>query len=94
MDGKLSFEIVDEEWAASLQQGLEDYMMMLHEALIMDDAERYDDPEEQEFDPLLETESGIVFCGCNVCEYREILAYTTPRIIDGYLTRRVNLVKE
>ena len=97
MTEKTTFQILDEQWASDLQQGLEDYMNILYEAVYdMDEGESYEDDERDEpaFDPLVETESGIVFCGCNVCQYRETLAYVTPRIIEGYLERKVNIVKE
>lgn len=77
---KDSFAINDTEWAENLQKGLEEYMFSLYENL--------DNGEEED----IETESFIAFCGCGTCEVREILAYVTPRIIRGYLERRVDLV--
>lgn len=93
--GTPDFEIVDEEWASNLQQGLEDYMFTLYDAVHNYDDEV--DPGSQqgsaEYDAADNTESGIPFCGCNVCEGREILAYVTPRIIEGYLERKVNIFR-
>lgn len=94
MSESLTFEILDHEWAEDLQRGLEEYMFTLYEAVYFDQDAGDHGPENEEYDPLIETESGIAFCGCNTCETREMLAYATPRIIDGYLTRKVNLIKE
>lgn len=76
----MKFEIADPEWAANLQTDLEQYMMGLYDSI---DAE----PHSPEADP--QTESGIAFCGCNVCEGREILSFLSPRIISGYLDKRI-----
>ena len=76
----MKFEIADPEWAANLQTDLEQYMMGLYDSI---DAE----PDTPEADPF--TESGIPFCGCNVCEGREILSFLTPRIIKGYKENKV-----
>jgi hypothetical protein len=81
----MKFEIADPEWAANLQTDLEQYMMGLYDSI---DAE----PDTPEADPF--TESGIPFCGCNVCEGREILSFLTPRIIKGYKENKVLLVEE
>lgn len=83
MEVKDSFRIVDEDWASDLQNGLEAYMYSLYEAV-------YDVPCGDE-DAADDTESGIPFCGCNVCESREILSYVTPRLIRGYLEGKVEL---
>ena len=82
-----TFEILDEEWATALQNGLEEYMGRLYDAVMMES-----EATELDEDAADNTESGISFCGCNVCEGREILAYVTPRIIKGYLERKVNIV--
>jgi hypothetical protein len=76
----MKFEIADPEWAANLQTDLEEYMMGLYDSV---DA----DPDSPEADP--HTESGIPFCGCNVCEGREILSFLSPRIIKGYLDKKI-----
>jgi len=81
----MKFEILDPGWAANLQTDLEQYMMGLYDSI---DAE----PDTPEADPF--TESGIPFCGCNVCEGREILSFLTPRIIKGYKENKVLLVEE
>jgi hypothetical protein len=40
-----------------------------------------------EADPF--TESGLPFCACNDCESREILSYIAPRVIKGYLDKKI-----
>ena len=79
----MKFQIADPEWAANLQTDLEQYMMGLYDSV---DAE----PDSPEADP--HTESGIPFCGCNVCEGREILSFLSPRIIKGYLENKILMV--
>ena len=78
----MKFEIRDPEWAQELQNNLEEYMMGLYDSI---DAKE-GTPEAEKAN---ETESGIPFCGCNVCEGREILSFTAPRIIRGYLDKKV-----
>jgi hypothetical protein len=76
------FEILDGDWAEELQKGFESYMQDVYESIDV----------EQEEDSDFETESGLPFCACNVCEVREILFYITPRVIQGYLDKKVNLL--
>ena len=42
---------------------------------------------------VLDTESGEPFCGCEICEVRETLAYLVPRVVglyrDGFLREAV-----
>lgn len=76
----MKFEIRDPEWAQELQNGLEEYMGTLYESV---DAEEGT----PEADPF--TESGLPFCACNVCESREILSYVAPRVIKGYLDKKI-----
>lgn len=82
-----AFSIIDEEWAHNMQVGLEEYMMALYDSA---ESLEGDDPEWEDF----ETESGISFCGCNVCEYREILSYIAPRVIRAYLEKKIILTEE
>jgi hypothetical protein len=76
----MKFEIRDPEWAQDLQNGLEEYMGKLYDSV---DAEEGT----PEADPF--TESGLPFCACNVCESREILSYIAPRVIKGYLDKKI-----
>lgn len=78
----MKFEIRDPQWATDLQNGLEEYMSELYESV---DAEEGT----PEYEKGQETESGIPFCACNVCEGREILSFVAPRIIKGYLDGKV-----
>jgi hypothetical protein len=89
-----TFEILDEEWASDLQNSLDQYMNELRDAVYSDGGYTLDEDGYMEFDHDLNTESGIAYCGCNVCETREMLAFATPRIIEGYLAGKVNLIKE
>jgi hypothetical protein len=82
MTNPMKFEIRDPEWAVALQEGLEKYMSGLYESV---DAEEGT----PEYEKGIETESGIPFCACNVCEGREILSFIAPRIIHGYLENKI-----
>lgn len=82
---QIGFAIRDEQWASNLQQGLESYMETLYESV----EASMDDPE---FDAV--TESGEAFCGCNVCEGREILSFVVPRTIEGYLNGSVTFYRD
>lgn len=83
MDKAMKFEIQDGEWAKELQQGLEEYMDSLYESV---DAEEGT----PEYEKGVNTESGIPFCACNVCEGREILSFVAPRVIRGYLDGKIS----
>lgn len=81
------FEIRDAEWAQELQHGLNEYMASLYDAIDAEDEDAF------EYDNAADnTESGISFCGCYVCEGREILSYVTPRIIQGFLDKKVDII--
>jgi hypothetical protein len=68
----MRYEITDELWAKNMEQGVMQYTDALYNAV-------YDD-EDQSPDTL----SGILFCGCDTCFWREALTYLVPVIIDGY----------
>lgn len=78
----LNFEINDQAWAENLQASVAEYMDTLIFGI---DAEDDEEPE---------TETGIPFCGCDVCYWREVLAYVTPRIMDGQENGHITLVKD
>lgn len=82
MEKPMKFEIRDPEWAEKLQRNLEEYMGELYDSV--DAAEGTPEAEKAN-----ETESGIPFCGCNVCEGREILSFIAPRVIRGYLDKKI-----
>jgi hypothetical protein len=86
MTKPMKFEIRDPQWAKETQEGLEEYMTNLYKA---SEAEKGS----AEAEKAKETESGIPFCACNVCEGREILAYIAPRVVRGYLDRKVGFVE-
>jgi hypothetical protein len=75
----MEFEHLDEKWAESLQQDLEQYMAELSAYL-------YDEDEVPED---FETLSGQPYCGCSTCEIREILALVVPRSIQGLIEGKV-----
>ena len=76
----MKFEILDEKWASEVQAGLSDYIDNLIYGV---------DDEEP-----LDTESGHLFCGCDVCYWREVLTYTTSRILEGQRQGRIALVDD
>jgi hypothetical protein len=77
----MAFDYVDEEWAHELEVSLEEYMEQLS-ALLYDEDEVAKD---------FETVSGEGYCGCSICEIREILSFVIPRAIQGYLDGKVVL---
>jgi hypothetical protein len=78
----MKFEIRDGEWATALQNGLEEYMSSLYDSVDAEDGT-------PEYEKGVDTESGIPFCACNVCEGREILSFIAPRVIKGYLDGKI-----
>ena len=79
----MSFTITDIAWAEDLQRDLEEYMGQCYNSV--------DEDEEFSGDAGFETESGWPFCGCNTCEYREILSFLVPRIITAQAEGKVEL---
>jgi len=73
-----SFQVKDPDWALDLQRGLDSYMQALYDGI--DFAE-----------DLIETVTGEPFCGCNDCEYREMLAHVVPRIVAGLVERALTV---
>jgi hypothetical protein len=86
MTKPMKFEIRDALWAQEIQNGLDQYMMGLYESV---DAEE-GTPEAEKAN---ETESGLPFCACGTCETREILSFVAPRIIKGYLDKKIGFVE-
>jgi len=82
----MKFEIRDPQWAISLQNDLGTYMESLYKAA---EAEK-GTPEAEKAN---ETESGVPFCACEACEGREILAFIAPRVVKGYLDKKVGFVE-
>lgn len=77
----------DREWASELQIDLQEYMMRLYESV---DAEEGT----PEYEWGLETASGQPFCGCDVCQGREILSFLSGKIIEGYKAKKIELYNE
>ena len=72
------FEIKDEAWASEFQAGLSNYIDSLLYSI---------DDEDTEIDP----ESGEAFCGCDVCYWREVLFYATPRLLQASKEGKISL---
>ena len=72
------FFINDEKWAEELQRDVENYMDELQCSIDEDES-------------LVETESGAPFCGCNVCYWREILFYLSPRLLKAAAEGKIEL---
>ena len=82
MGSKLStISKLNNEWSTNLQAELDEYMGRL--------ISWYIDNEEEGEEP--ETISGQPFCGCDTCYWREYLAFTAPKIIEGYLAKKIEL---
>ena len=78
-----NFTVNDQDWAQTLEKGVEDYTDMLMDAL-------YEGTE----DEISETISGELFCGCSQCFWRETLFYLVPRLLEGYEEGKVELLEE
>lgn len=78
-------EIKDTDWASQVQQDLTQYINELTESI---------DTEYENDDDIPETITGAPYCGCETCHYREILAFTIPKIIQGYKEGKVDLTVE
>ena len=79
----MSFTITDINWATKLQFELEEYMGQCYDSVDAD--------EEFAGDAGFETESGYPFCGCNTCEYRELLSFLVPRVLAAQAEGKVEL---
>lgn len=76
--------VLDREWASELQIDLQEYLMRLYESVDAEEGTR-------EYEWGLETASGQPFCGCDVCQGREILSFLSGEIIRGYESGKVEL---
>lgn len=72
-----NFQINDQEWASQLQRDLDEYMMLLADSV--------------DEDSDVETVTGQPYCGCSDCFWREILAYATPRLLQGHVDKKIEL---
>jgi hypothetical protein len=78
-----NFTVNDQDWAHTLEKGVEDYTDMLMDAV-------YEGTE----DEITETISGEPFCGCAQCFWRETLFYLVPRLLEGYEEGKVELLEK
>lgn len=69
---------VDEALAVELERAVEDLQYLLS-------AHLHDEEEAEGWDPP----SGYPFCGCTVCEAREILTVVLPMIAEGHEAGRI-----
>lgn len=69
----MDFRINDESWASDLQRGVQQYTDALYESVYEDEDDGISS----------NTLSGIAFCGCDDCFWREALTYLVPRILEG-----------
>lgn len=79
--------VLNREWASELQIDLQEYLMRLYESVDAEEGTR-------EYEWGLETASGQPFCGCDVCQGREILSFLSGEIIKGYENGKVELYSE
>lgn len=63
----------DEKPMREVEAGLEEYMDKLYTYLA------------DGFEGDQDTESSDLFCGCDTCHNREVMAYLMPRFLDLYL---------
>lgn len=73
----MSFILNDEKWAEELQANVEEYLMLLQDSI--------DEDED------METLSGQPYCGCNVCYFREMLFFVSPKIMRGQNEKKIEL---
>jgi len=78
-----NFIVNDQDWAHTLEKGVEDYTDMLMDAIY-----------EGTDDEVSETLSGELFCGCSQCFWRETFFYLVPRLLEGYEEGKVELLEE
>ena len=76
-----NFIINDKDWAEELQQGVDEYIDKLQSWYV------YGEEEGEEPEPI----SGQPYCGCEVCYWREVLAFVAPRIMNGQNDKKIEL---
>lgn len=77
----MTFNHLNTEWAKKLEIDLEEYMGKLFTYMY----------EEEEIPEDFKTLSGEPYCACSTCDIREILFFTIPRAIQGYLDGKVSI---
>ena len=73
----MSFILNDEKWAEELQANVKEYLMLLQDSI--------DEDED------IQTISGQPYCGCNVCYFREMLFFVSPKIMRGQNEKKIEL---
>jgi len=76
-----SFQINDHEWAETVQKELNEYIDILQSWFVYG--------EEEGEEP--ETISGFLYCGCETCYWREVLAFVSPRIMNAQNSKQIEL---
>lgn len=76
-----SYQIHDEDWVRKLQDDFAEYMELCWQ----------DATKELEDGVEFTTISGQPFCGCEVCETRETLAFFIPRILTASQEGKITL---
>lgn len=79
---KKEFVVNDQKWAEELEQGVEAYTDKLFEDMWTNDEEE-----------TSETLSGLPFCGCSQCFWREALFFIVPKLLKGYEEGKIELEK-
>lgn len=77
--------VMDSEWAEMLQRDVAEYMDALQDSVW--------DEEESEYGEA-ETLTGIPYCGCDTCFWREALYFTTQRVLEGQKAGKLELLEE
>jgi hypothetical protein len=76
-----SFQINDHEWAENVQRELDEYINALQSWYV------YGEEEGEEPEPI----SGLPYCGCETCYWREVLAFVSPRIMNAQNSKQIEL---
>ena len=76
-----SFQINDTTWAVEVQNELNEYIDTL-QAWYVYGEEEGEEPE---------TVSGLPYCGCETCYWREVLAFVSPRIMNAQNSKQIEL---
>lgn len=79
-----TFQINDLDWATKLQAGLDEYIDQLLSWYVYNE-------EEGEEPELL---SGLPYCGCETCYWREVLAYVAPKIMQAQKEGKIELTAD
>jgi hypothetical protein len=76
-----SFIINDTAWADKIQKELNEYIDTLQSWYV------YGEEEGEEPEPI----SGLPYCGCETCYWREVLAFVSPKIMNAQNEKKIEL---